>query len=74
MGELGETIKEQVRAAIGKARTSASTHVASAVNVGGEGHSTSVCSDGEVTVVTRDGETEVIHHRRRGGDPTPDTA
>ena len=74
MGELGKTIKEQVRAAVGKARTSASTHVVSAVNVGGEGHSTSVCSDGEVTVVTRDGETEVIHHHRSPGDPTPDTA
>jgi hypothetical protein len=74
MGELGETIKEQVRVAVRKARTSASTHVASAVNVGGEGHSTSVCSDGEVTVVTRDGQTEVIHHGRRGGDPTADTA
>ena len=65
MGELGETIKEQVRAAVQKARGSASTNVASAVNVGAGGHSTSVFSDGEVTVVTRDGETGRASCRER---------
>jgi len=68
MGELGKTIKDQVRAAVEDARTSASTHVASAVNVGGTGHSTSVYSDGEVTVVTRDGQTEIIRHGDDDGD------
>jgi len=71
MGELGKIIKEQVRASLEEVRASGSTHVASAVNVGGESHSTSVLSDGEVTVVTRDGQTEVIRHR--GDDATDAT-
>ncbi len=73
MGELKKMIKERVRAAVEDARIAGHTHVASAVNVGGEGHTTSVYSDGEVTVVTRDGETEVIRHRddNAGGDPLP---
>jgi hypothetical protein len=58
MGDLGKIIKDQVRASLGEARTSGKAHVASAVNVGGEGHSTSVVSDGEVTVVTRDSDPE----------------
>ena len=73
MGELKKMIKEQVRAAVEDARFAAHTHVASAVNVGGEGHSTSVYSDGKVTVITRDGVTDVIRHRdgNAGGDPLP---
>jgi hypothetical protein len=73
MGDLGKLIKDQVRASLGEARASGKAQVASAVNVGGEGHSTSVISDGEVTVVTRDGETEVIRHRPddAGDAPAP---
>ena len=74
MSELGKAIKAQVRAALADARAAGSTHVASAVNVGGEAHTTSVCSDGEVTVITRDGQTEVIRHRSddTGGGPEPE--
>lgn len=71
MGDLGKIIKDQVRASLGEARSSGKATVASAVNVGGEGHSTSVVSDGEVTVVTRDGETEVVRH---GADDDAGTA
>ena len=71
MGDLARIIKDQVRASLGEARTSGKTHVSSAVNVGGEGHSTSVVSDGEVTVVTRDGKTEVFRH---GADDAGDSA
>ena len=76
MGELGKIIRKQVRAALGEARASGSTHGASAVNVGGEGHSTSVYSDDDVTVVTRDGQTEVIRHREADdrADPSPEPA
>lgn len=76
MGALGRAIRNQVRAATKGVRASgSSTHVASAVNVGGEHHSTSVYSDGEVTVVTTDGKTEVTRHRddHAGGEPVPDT-
>ena len=71
MGELRKTIKKQVRTALEEARISGSTHVASAVNLGGESHSTSVYSDDEVTVITRDGQTEVVHHRDDGGAGEP---
>jgi hypothetical protein len=73
--ELGEVIRDEMRAAAKGVRAAGSTHVASAVNVGGERHSTSVYSDGEVTVVTRDGQTEVIPHRdeEAGGEPVPDS-
>jgi hypothetical protein len=76
MGDLGKIIKDQVRARLGEARTSGKATVASAANVGGEGHSTSVVSDGEVTVVTRDGKTEVIRHRAEdaGGETAPEPA
>jgi len=75
MGDLGKIIKDQVKASLDGARTSGKTHVASAVNVSGEGHSTSVVSDGEVTVVTRDGKTEVIRHQvDDAGDAAPEPA
>jgi len=75
MGDLGKIIKDHVSASLAEARTSGKAHVASAVNVGGQGHSTSVVSDGEVTVVTRDGQTEVIRHRSDdAGDATPEPA
>lgn len=75
MGDVGKIIKDHVRASLGEVRTSGKTHVASAVNVGGESHSTSVVSDGEVTVVTRDGKTEVIRHGADdAGDATPEPA
>jgi hypothetical protein len=69
--EFARLIREQVRralddAAIGHAgkgqAAGKSVNVASAINVDGSGHATSVYSDGHVTVVRRDGETRVIHH------------
>lgn len=74
MGELGKIIRKQVRAAVKDARVSGSTHVASAVNVGGEGHSMSVYSDDDVTVVTTDGQTEVIRQGDDGGHGEPSPA
>ena len=64
MSELGRRIRSQVRAAA-KGAAGSRTNVVAAVNTGGEGHVTSVQSDGEKTVITRDGHTEVIPHGER---------
>ena len=76
MGELGKNIRKAVRAAVAEGRTAGSTHVVTAVNIGGDGHSRSVYSDGEVTVVTTDGRTEVVRHSADddAGDPPADPA
>ena len=66
MSELKRLVRERVRTAIDDAGTGGGTNVAAAVNVGGDGHSTSVYSDDEGTVITRDGRTEVIPRRTDG--------
>jgi hypothetical protein len=64
--EFARLIREQVRRALEDAEkgqgSGRSVNIASAINVDGSGHATSVYSDGHVTVVRRDGETRVIHH------------
>ena len=61
-------IREQLAKAVADAAGRSSTTMASATNVDGTSHTTTVTSDGEVTVVTRDGETEVIRHDSTSGD------
>jgi RNase adaptor protein for sRNA GlmZ degradation len=64
--DIGETIRTQVRKAVEQAARDGRANVASAVNVGGAGHHTSVYSDDQVTVIERDGETQVIQHDQEG--------
>lgn len=66
MSELGRLIRERVRAAIDDAGGRGGTNVSAAINVGGDGRSTSVYSDDDVTVITRDGQSEVIPRRNAG--------
>ena len=67
MSELARLIRKRVRASIGGAGARGGTNVAAAVNVAGDGHSTSVYSDDDGTVITTDGRTEVVPRRGRGG-------
>ncbi len=57
--DIGELIRKTLREA---GHTRGRRNVASAVNVGADGHTTSVYSDEHVTIIERDGETHVIHH------------
>lgn len=54
--DLGELIRHTMRQAGGR------RHVASAVNVGRDGHTTSVHRDDEATTIRLDGKTHVIRH------------
>ena len=68
MSELGRLIRKRVRASIDDVGARGGANVAAAVNVGGDGHSTSVYSDDDVTVITTDGRTEVVPRRGGGGE------
>jgi hypothetical protein len=69
--DFARLLREQVRRAVDEATkgqtakgqaAGTSVNIASAINVDGSGHTTSVYSDGDVTVIRRDGKTRVIHH------------
>ena len=66
--DVGETIRKQVKDALEQAAKTGRVNMASATNVGGSGHTTSVYSDDDVTVIDRDGETQVIRHDERDRD------
>jgi len=56
--DLGAVIRKSIR----QAGEAGRRNVASAVNVGTDGCTTSVYSDDQVTIIERDGRTRVIRH------------
>jgi hypothetical protein len=68
--KLGQMLREAIQKTIDETLRSGPTNVASAVNVGTDGQSTSVYSDQNVTVIQHNGETRVIRHDAPG--PAPD--
>lgn len=72
--DLGRRIREELEAALARARDEGadSLDVAAAVNVGGDGRVTTACTDGEVRVVERDGKVTVTRRRASRGEPPGD--
>ena len=66
--DLGEVIRKSIR----QAGQAGRRNVASAVNVGTDGHTTAVYSDDAVTIIERDGQTRVIRHDQRDQPDQPD--
>lgn len=65
--DLGRLIRERMQDALHRAVRDGSVTGAIATNVGGEGNTTTVYTDGEVTIIEHNGQQKVVRHEDRDG-------